>query len=473
MGYKILLLEDNKIDADLASRYLERSEYDFEINWVKDRKEYEKQLNSFKPDLVLSDYNLLGEFDGLDALKIKKKADEEMPFIFVSGTIGEEKAVELIRMGAVDFIVKENVMRLPQVALRAIEEAKVKKERLKAVRALEKERNFTVKALNSLPGLFCVLNSHLKIIRLNDQFAGQLGYALEESVNESVLKFVADSDRGRIQELIQQIYDTGEASEEIQLEHKDGSSAHYLLSGTRLIQEDKHFILATGINISDRVKAEQNIKQALKEREVLLKEIHHRVKNNLAVVSGMLELQAFQTEEQSLKAKLKDSQSRVISMGLIHELLYKSQSFSQVNFSDTISRLVDEITNLIETDIQIDIQLDLQEIELNVNQAIPCTLILNELITNVYKHAFPDKKKGTCKIFLSEAGNRIKLTVKDNGAGLPDKFTLKESKTLGLKLIEVLINQLNARLKYKSNSGSEFSLTFEKLDKKGSGSTLV
>lgn len=473
MGYKILILEDNEIDADLIHQNLVRSDYDYETKHVALKDDFAKKLRTFNPDLIIADYNLKS-FDAYDALEITQEFDKTLPVVIISGTVGEEKAVNLIKKGAIDFIRKENIVRLPQISIRAIEEAAQKREREKAQQALRKEKNFTDKLLDSLSGIFCVLNSELEIERVNKKFLELLDYTREEVSGSPFYKFIAKEDHAKVEKEIQQIQETGEASIELRLQHKDGSQDHYLLTGTLLHEEETGYILGTGIDISDRVKAEREIKEALKEREILLTEVHHRVKNNLAVISGMMQLQIHETEQEQelLIKKLKDCQSRIKSMGLIHELLYQSNNFSHICLKDTVKRLVEEISTMTEIDKQMDVNVNLDTIDLNLNQAIPCILILNELLTNVNKHAFPEHNGGKIDLTLKEDEGRISLTVKDNGVGLPESVTIKNATSLGFKLVEVLTKQLKADLKYSSDGGSTFELTFEKSEKKGSGSSL-
>jgi len=220
-------------------------------------------------------------------------------------------------------------------------------------------------------------------------------------------------------------------------------------------------------DITDRKEKEKIIERSLKEKEILLKEIHHRVKNNMAVVSGMIELQAMSTENEELEEVLKESQLRIFSMAMIHEKLYQTDTLSDIGFDSYIKELVETIQKTVDTSgkmIHIEYQLD--DISLNVNQAIPAALILNELIVNVFKHAFEGREKGEVVIKLDERKGKIKLSVIDNGIGLPDNFEPEEMDSLGMTLVSTLAKQLKATLQVEADdpSGSIFSITFEKQD---------
>lgn len=224
-------------------------------------------------------------------------------------------------------------------------------------------------------------------------------------------------------------------------------------------------------DITEKKVQEKKILNALKEKEVLLAEIHHRVKNNLAVVSGMLQLQAFEEKNSAVKEKLIDSVGRIISMASIHEQLYRSNSFSKLDFSGSLENLIQKIFNTmqVETDINLDFHLD--PMLLNVNQAVPFSLIVNEVVTNVIKHAFKGKRSGKVIFTLTEKENQVCLTVRDNGVGIPENFIINKSSTLGLRLIDILAKQLDALYTFnKTDEGTDFTIQFEKLEMKGTDS---
>lgn len=227
-------------------------------------------------------------------------------------------------------------------------------------------------------------------------------------------------------------------------------------------------------DITKKKEQEEKTLQALNEKEILLAEIHHRVKNNLAAISGMLQLQAFEEESSSVREKLLDSVTRIVSMASIHEQLYQSKSFSKLNFSANLENLVTKIVNTMQIKTPIELDFDLDPVQLNINQAIPYSLIVNEVITNILKHAFKGKKKGKITFKLTEKGDHLNLLIKDNGAGMPEGVEDRPDKSLGLRLIDILSQQLKATYKYNSTkSGTVFSIQFEKSDVKGTGSANI
>ncbi len=220
-------------------------------------------------------------------------------------------------------------------------------------------------------------------------------------------------------------------------------------------------------------KLVSNIRKNLREKEILLAEIHHRVKNNLAVISGLLELEGNNAENDHTKRILKNSQLRIHSMATVHEMLYKAKDFNKLSFDDFISEMVSTIQEVYTIEpSNIETILRVSDVHLNVNQAVPCGLIINELVTNAFKHAYPEGKSGPIYVILREQDNNIFLQVKDEGVGLPAEFELDKIDTLGFMLLKVLAKQLSAEVKVEGQMGTEVSIVFEKEDKKGASSSL-
>lgn len=227
---------------------------------------------------------------------------------------------------------------------------------------------------------------------------------------------------------------------------------------------DRKINIVRVTDITERLQAEKKIKQSLQEKEVLLKEVHHRVKNNLQVICSLLNLQSRSLQDPTTIEIFKESQNRVRSMALIHEKLYGSKDMAKVNFSDYIIDLVTYLFRSYEVNSDsISFQSDLnRNIFLELDWAVPCGLIINELVSNSLKYAFPKNKKG--KIYLQtdiQQEEKMMIVVNDDGIGFPPDFNLKSQKTLGLKLVEILINQLEGDLEIKQQGqGIEFKIIF-------------
>ncbi len=300
--------------------------------------------------------------------------------------------------------------------------------------------------------------------------------SFEPDLETSINFYKEGESRDTITRVIQEAIENGTSyEEELQIITAKDNECWIRAIGEAEFSEGKCIRLYGSFqDIHNQKMAEKQLLESLREKEVLLMEIHHRVKNNLAIISSMMQLQAFETDNDEVIDQLMDGQSRVQTIANIHELLYKTESLSRIKFDENIRELSDHIAKTIKSDTQIELEFDLEPIELNINQAIPCSLIMNELFTNTFKHAFGERQSGRVTITLSEKGREISLRIADDGQGLPDDFSLASPTTIGHKIIQVLTNQLNGDLSWNSDKeGTRFVLKFEKKEIKGSASTLV
>jgi PAS domain S-box-containing protein len=217
-------------------------------------------------------------------------------------------------------------------------------------------------------------------------------------------------------------------------------------------------------DITARKRAEDIIKASLREKDILLREIHHRVKNNLQVISGLLELQASSIGNPELTGMLNQSQSRIQAMALVHEKLYASKDFARIDCAGYVGALSQDLFQSHKINagkIDLIIQTD-GVVYVDINKAIPCGLILNELISNAIKHAFPGDRKGKLQIIIGETKNtEIEIIVRDNGLGLPGDVDIHDSRSLGLDLVNGLVkNQLDGQIEVRRDNGTEFRIKF-------------
>lgn len=216
-------------------------------------------------------------------------------------------------------------------------------------------------------------------------------------------------------------------------------------------------------DITVRKQAEGVLRQSVLEKETLLKEIHHRVKNNLQVISSLLRLQSRKIDHPVTSAVLLDMQSRVMSMALIHEHLYQSEHFAAVDLAAYLKRLCQRLlAAMVAAPPLIALQMELAAVRLSIDQAIPCGLIVNELVSNAVKHAFPNGRRGVVRVELERIGGGpgLLLRVADDGAGFPAGFDLKEVSTLGLQLVTTLARQLGGTLRLTHDNGAVFEIVF-------------
>lgn len=204
------------------------------------------------------------------------------------------------------------------------------------------------------------------------------------------------------------------------------------------------------------------LEQSLHDKEILLKEIHHRVKNNLAIMSGLFELQLDSTNSKETVKALRNSQSRLQSMALVHDKLYQTSSLSEIEMEHYIPELVESLRDTFRSSAQkINLQFDIEDdLRLDIDHAIPCGLLINEIVVNAFKHAFTQDNEASISISMHQQGEHVTLTVADNGRGIPDDFDIAQSTSLGMMLIDTFRDQLGATLDISSDDGTRYTLTF-------------
>jgi PAS domain S-box-containing protein len=244
---------------------------------------------------------------------------------------------------------------------------------------------------------------------------------------------------------------------------RDGSVV-WVHGEARLIRDENgRPVLLQGVafDITESKRAEQIIRASLREKELLLKEIHHRVKNNLQITSSLLRLQTAKISDEEIREMIHESQDRIHSMALVHELLYRSTDLAHVQFGDYVRGLVDQLLRSYGAVARrITVQVDVGGIHFAVDEAIPCGLIINELVSNSLKHAFPGSRTGTVRVQGAADDSTVTLRVSDDGAGVPPGVDVLRSGTLGLQLVRTLTDQLEGRVEVRSGNGTEFVVAF-------------
>lgn len=226
-------------------------------------------------------------------------------------------------------------------------------------------------------------------------------------------------------------------------------------------------------DITQQKITQQELLSSLKEKEILLQEIHHRVKNNLAIIAGLLELQIENSNHPEVSKKLRDSQGRIYSMAAIHELIYKNENFLALPIDDYLKKRINDFRNTANSNApNISINTSLDSICLNVNQAIPFALLFNEIFSNAWEHAFKNRKRGTIEVKLKERDEHIYLELSDNGIGLPQKISWGNMETMGMELIQTLVQQLDANINFTVADGTHINIIFKKSNASGSSSIL-
>ena len=303
-----------------------------------------------------------------------------------------------------------------------------------------------------------------KFLEVNEVVSKRLGYTNEELLSMTPTDLVSPEKSDLIQVNAEKLFKKGQNTFEIVLVTKDGKEIPVEVNNHFIDYNGKRVSLAVSRDITDRKKSEEQLKASLGEKIVLLREIHHRVNNNLQIISSLFNLQSNYVDENS-KVILMASQSRVKSMAMIHEKLYQSPDLTRINMKDYIESFVSGLFSLYMAETTaIHLQTDLEDIEMGIDTAIPVGLIINELVTNSLKHAFPaGNEGGIIEISFRKEGELLTLKIADNGIGLPERRKIETKKSLGLQLVSNLVNQLDGTMMVSGENGTEVKLQFEEL----------
>lgn len=300
-----------------------------------------------------------------------------------------------------------------------------------------------------------------------------LGWTQEEALGRFI-PHVEEEKQDEFLELMENGLNEGDIrNKEIIRRRKDGSKVYLRLNVGRMVgtDEQEQQMLVILEDITRETEYKQQLENSVHEKEVLLSEVHHRVKNNLAIIVGLIELQKEDVNDEKLETILRETQNRIYSISGVHELLYNTESFTDISFEEYAIKLIDRIQNMFDSSNKhIEMEHNFETRNLNINQAIPLGLLLNELVTNSFKHAFREQEKGKIVIHLVEDQGVIKVDYRDNGMGVaPEVFN--DSQTLGVTLIKTLLSQLEAEYNMESDKGMNFTFHF-KIKERGAHSNL-
>lgn len=286
----------------------------------------------------------------------------------------------------------------------------------------------------------------------------------EDTLYESYKKRIHPDDLNMVLSTINEGLRTGK---EYTVEHRiiiKNNEIKYIRGiGQAIVNQNNKVIglKGTGQDITTEQEGKEKIKKSLLEKEILLKEIHHRVKNNLQVISSILNLQAGMLNDEFTLNVLRDSQSRIRCMSLVHELLYNSLDFSNINFADYTSNIVQSVFRSYSfPSNKVELKLEVINLYLDLDIAISCGLIINELVTNAFKYAFNDSIKGVLTIIVSKTDNNVKLIVADNGKGFPEGLDFTKTESLGMNLVLSLVSQIDGKIKLDNTNGARFEIDF-------------
>jgi PAS domain S-box-containing protein len=457
---RILILEDSADDAKLIELQLRNVNLDFECDFAADKESFLRHLTQSPPDLILSDYSLPG-FDGMSALVMAKAILPHVPFLIVTGSVNEETAVECMKAGASDYVLKHDLVRLgPAVRVsleqKRLAEQKAQLESVKALLAAIVESSSDAIVSKSLDGTITAWNQGAEKI---------FGYRADEALGRPITLLIPPHLHSEEKGILEKVR-RGERVENFETvrQRKDGKRIHVSLTLSPVMDPSGHIMGASKIarDITAQKQAEESIRASLREKELLLKEVYHRVKNNLQIISSLLNLQSGLMTDPRAQEALLECTSRIQSMALLHEQLYLAKDLSQIDMGNYLRSMTAQITDsYLRTPGTISSRVDVPEgLSMSMDAAIPCGLIINELYSNCLKHAFCDGRNGSVLVQLHHERRRFVLQVSDDGVGFPAHLDFRRTTTLGLQLVCTLTRQLKGEVEMKSDNGTLFAITF-------------
>lgn len=465
MHGRILIVDD---DSDFALSLLDILESrDYQVEMAHSVHQGVEKAKDFDPQVALLDIRL-NKGNGLDLLVNLKKIRPGILCIMMTAYVATETAVEALNEGAYAYLRKPiDVKDLLSTLERCFDKIRLETEKYQAEAALQESENMYRTLVENLPQRIFLKNQSSVYLSCNENFAKDFGVPRLEVHGKTDYDFYPDQFAKQIIENDKKIIQSGKSSEQEEILNIRGSESYVQIVKTPIKDESGRVNGILGIfwDITNRKQAEDKIMASLKEKEVLLKEIHHRVKNNLQVISSLLNLQSRYIHNAEAQSILEDSRNRVRSMALVHEELYRSENFAEVDFKEYIHHLSLNLFRAYNTDPgKICLEIKVEKVSLAVDMAVPCGLIINELITNSLKHAFPSSYQGKGKVLiqlkmLSE--EEVELSVEDNGVGVPQDFNVMTTDSLGMYLVRLLSEeQLQGKLSVEQNKGLRFSIRF-------------
>ncbi|HQP48354.1 MAG TPA: PAS domain S-box protein [Spirochaetota bacterium] len=376
--------------------------------------------------------------------------------VYLSGT-AETLPLVKYEDGRIQEWVENYVFKLPSGLIAALyTDTSIQRKSEEALKAKTAELDTF---FNAALDLFCIADTDGYFRRLNMQWEQALGYTMEELEGKRFLDFVHPDD---VDATIQTVSELASQKSVLNFTNRyrcrDGT---YRFIEWRSFPVGKH-IYAAARDITKRMEYEERIQSLLREKDLLMREVHHRIKNNMSTIASLLSLQSGSVQNQRASAALHDAYNRVQSMALIYDRLYRSGNIDTLDVPLYLTELVDDIAGTYTIDPrQIQVEKDISPVAIEVKNGLTLGIILNELVTNALKYAFPEQRKGRVAVVLRVINNEIaELTVMDDGIGLPGDFDVDNPKGFGLLLVSVLVKQIDGTITVTGNSGAEFRIRF-------------
>ncbi|PTQ91057.1 sensor histidine kinase [Agitococcus lubricus] len=459
MSYRVLLVENAQMIATDLQMGLEERGYDV-IGSVSQLQEALLLAKQYQPDIALLDVMANGEQNSIElALQLTTL---NIPFIFLTAYRDSQTLQWAARVHPYAVLTKPVD---PTVLFVMLEQAVYQAKREQELRTRYEVVAHSEARLRAVfmdnPDAILVVNQSGQIVNINPRSADLFGYSEGELVGASIELLLPEHARQQHirhrQTYINhpQLRPMG-AGLALLARRADGTEFPVDVMLSPMYIEEQRLVIAIVRDVTERKAQEKKLNEALKEKDTLLKEVYHRVKNNLQVIQSLLNMESRVLTEEPARIALADIASRVSAMALVHEKLYQSGNLSRLSLAEYLRDLVKQLQHAGSIDSRrISISLAIDDIRMGIDTAIPLGLLINELVTNSLKHAFPEGRMGHISIRVEQQKEGMLLTIKDDGIGLPPDFVLERTRSMGLKLTRSLAKQLNGTVTMHSVKGTE------------------
>jgi PAS domain S-box-containing protein len=474
----VLFVDDELVLRDVSKRFLERDK-DLVVDTCASAKEALGILATKRYDVVVSDYEM-PVIDGILFLKQLRGEGNTTPFIIFSGKGREEVVIEALNNGA-DFYLQKGGDPKTQFAELKNQIQHVSQRRRAEAALMQSEARYRLIADNMSDSVW-LMDRNFRLTFISPSAERKRGFSHKELLGMPFGEHLAPESRNIFEKRFPGQFPDAQlaqkdlplsATTELEFTRKDGSTywAETTLSLIRDRMGNPFGFVGMARDITGRKKAEEKVLASLHEKEILLREIHHRVKNNLQIIASLLYLQSINITDPFTLDILREGRSRVKSMALIHEKLYRSEDLALIPFATYLESLVDnlkEAYGINEGTVSISVAITPPDLALNIETGIPCGLIINELISNSLKHAFKGGKTGAISITMTQTAPRdYTMIIADNGPGFPSDIDFKNTASLGLQLVNNLVAQLEGDISLDCTSGSAFTMHLKSIEDYG------
>lgn len=458
----ILLVDDEAVITTQLEERLTRMGYAV-VGRAASGEEGVEMARRLRPDLILMDIVMPGEMDGIDATEIIGR-EMAIPVVFLTA-YGDDRYIERAKkVNPEGYIIKP----YQENEIKAVIE--IVMERRKASGGCVPAGDLFTTAIRHMPHAVLVLDGSGRLLSWSRSAARLFGCVPTDSVPGSIELLVALKPSFELRELVDEALSIGEnESRFVEVEtagvRKDGNSFPLEMTMAPVRHDGRAMVACVVHDISKYKGVETRLNETLQQKDLIIREIHHRVKNNFQIIVSILNLQSRRITDPLLRGHLDDCQGRVKAMALVHENLHRSGDSERINISAYLQAMVRDIHRAFSHESRIiQIRESMDAVQLYIDQAVPCGIIVNELLTNAFKYAFPAGWSGEAVIRMAVKqldGRSVEIVVEDNGAGLPEGLDPSAADTLGYSLVKLLVRQLHGTISVGRKNGTRIAFVFD------------